>query len=220
MQASLNLGANEIRVLGVLIEKQRAVPDSYPLSLNALLVGCNQKTSREPVMELSESDISNAIDTLRSNALVVETSGGRVTRYAHNLERVLQVPTQSSALLATLMLRGPQTAGELRQNCERLHRFADISTVEAFLHELREHKEGALVEELPRQPGSRENRWMHTLSEELLASGKTTAPQHGNEQLTSVNELSLLRQDIETLKAELANLRGIVESLQGNQNKY
>lgn len=218
MQVSLNLSANEIRVLGVLIEKQRTVPDSYPLSLNTLQAGCNQKTSREPVMDLSESDISNAIDTLRSNALVVETSGSRVARYAHNLERVLQVPTQSSALLATLMLRGPQTAGELRQNCERLHRFADISTVEAFLQELSEHKEGPLVVELPRQPGSRENRWMHTLSEELLASSQTTTAQPGNEQLTSVNELRLLRQDVDMLKSELAALRSLIESLQGQQD--
>src|SRR3982750_4332319 len=141
----------ETRVLGTLVEKERTVPDSYPLSLNALVSGCNQKTSRQPLME---------------------ASGARVPRYSHNLERVLQVPTQAGALLAILMLRGPQTAGELRINCERLHRFADISAVEAFLHELAARPAGALVVELARLPGARENRWAHLLSGEPDIEGR------------------------------------------------
>lgn len=132
----------ETRVLGVLAEKQHTVPDTYPLTLNALLSGCNQKTSRDPVIEANEADVLTALDNLRALTLVVESSGGRVQRYAHNLERVLQVPSQSVALLVTLMLRGPQTAGELRLNSERLHKFADISAVEAFLHELAERPAG------------------------------------------------------------------------------
>src|SRR5918992_1449728 len=154
----------ECRVLGVLIEKERTVPDSYPLTLNALVTGCNQKTSREPIINASESEVQAAVDSLKSMSLVIESSGGRVARYTHNFERVLQVPRQASALLAVLMLRGPQTAGELRINCERLHAFTDISAVEAFLHELAERPAGALVVELARQPGSRENRWAHLLS--------------------------------------------------------
>jgi len=154
----------ETRVLGVLVEKQHTVPDTYPLTLNALAAGCNQKTSRDPTMDASTGDIQAAIDALRSLSLIIETSGGRVMRYAHNTERVLQVPSQAVALLATLMLRGPQTVAELRMNAERLHRFADASALEAFLAELSERPSGALVVELPRQPGSRENRWAHLLS--------------------------------------------------------
>src|SRR3990172_8433477 len=154
----------ETRVLGVLAEKQRTVPDSYPLTLNSLVSGCNQKSSRDPVIEASEAEVLVALDSLRGMSLIVETSGGRASRYAHNIERVLHIPTQSTALLTMMMLRGPQTAGELRISCERLHKFADISPVESFLVELAERAAGGLVVELPRQPGSRENRWMHLLS--------------------------------------------------------
>jgi uncharacterized protein YceH (UPF0502 family) len=154
----------EARVLGVLVEKERTVPDSYPLTLNALVVGCNQKSSRDPVLNAAETDVQTAIGGLKNMVLVIERRGERVARYAHNIERIMNVPQQAAALLAVLMLRGPQTAGELRNNCERLHRFADIAAVEALLNELAERPDGALVAELPRQPGSRENRWMHLLS--------------------------------------------------------
>ena len=127
----------ETRVLGVLVEKQHTVPDAYPLSLNALVAGCNQKSSRDPVIEVADADVQAVVDHLRTLSLVVESSGGRVMRYAHNLPRVLDVPAQSAALLA-LMLRGPQTVGELRINTERLHRFADGSALLAFLHGARD----------------------------------------------------------------------------------
>ena len=145
----------ETRVLGVLCEKQHTVPDTYPLSLNVLVAGCNQKTSRHPIIEVSEAEVQAALDNLRGPALVIESSGGRVPRYAHNLGKALQLPAQAVALLTVLMLRGPQTAGELRINCERLHKFADISAVEGFLHELAGRPEGAMVVELPRQSGTR-----------------------------------------------------------------
>lgn len=154
----------ETRVLGTLYEKQHTVPDSYPLTLNALVSGCNQKTSRSPVMEATEAEVQAALDSLKSANLVMETSGGRVSRYSHNVERLLQVPSQSAAILTVLMLRGPQTAGELRINGERLHSFSDISAVQGFLDELAARPAGALVMELPRLPGSRENRWAHLLS--------------------------------------------------------
>src|SRR5918994_4060791 len=154
----------ETRVLGTLYEKERTVPDSYPLTLNALVSGCNQKTSRSPVMEASDAEVQAALDSLKALNLVMETSGGRVSRYTQNLERVFQVPSQSAAILTVLMLRGPQTAGELRINCERLHSFADISAVQGFLDELTARPAGPLVAELPRLPGSRENRWAHLLS--------------------------------------------------------
>src|SRR5882672_2379531 len=138
----------EARVLGTLVEKQRTTPDSYPLTLNALTMGCNQKTSRAPVMALSETEVKAALDALRGRTLVIETSTARAVRYSHNFERVFQVPTQSSALLAVLMLRGPQSAGELRINCERMHAFADISAVEGFLNELAARAAGAMVVEM------------------------------------------------------------------------
>jgi uncharacterized protein YceH (UPF0502 family) len=117
----------ETRVLGVLVEKQHTVPDTYPLTLNALVAGCNQKTSRDPILDATEDEVQGAIDRLKALSLVVESSGGRVMRYAHNVARVLAVPTQAVALLTIIMLRGPQTVGELRIHSERLHRFADIS---------------------------------------------------------------------------------------------
>src|SRR6478672_8205263 len=126
----------ETRVLGVLIEKSHTVPDSYPLSLNALVGGCNQKTARDPVLNATEAEVQGAADALKSLHLVFESSGSRVTRYEHNLGRVLALPSQSVALLAALMLRGPQTGSELRTNTERLHRFADQSSVDGFLDEL------------------------------------------------------------------------------------
>ncbi|MFN7432815.1 MAG: DUF480 domain-containing protein, partial [Betaproteobacteria bacterium] len=115
----------QARIVGVLVEKQHTVPDTYPLSLNALVTGCNQKNARDPVMEATEGEVRAALDELRQRLLVIESSGARVTRYSHNLGRVLKVPAQAEALLATLMLRGAQTASELRIASERLHRFAD-----------------------------------------------------------------------------------------------
>lgn len=156
----------EARVLATLMEKARTVPDSYPLTLNSLQTGCNQKSSRDPVMNLSEADISVAIDGLRELSLVVESSGSRVTRYEHNFQRVAGVPEQSAVLLGLLMLRGPQTAGELRINADRWYKFLDIASVEAFLEELQdraEEKGGPLVTKLPRAPGAREQRWAHLL---------------------------------------------------------
>lgn len=202
----------ETRVLGVLAEKQRTVPDSYPLTLNSLVSGCNQKSARDPVIEASEAEAQAALDTLRSLSLIVETSGGRAMRYGHNIERVLHIPTQSTALLTMLMLRGPQTAGELRINCERLHRFADISSVESFLAEL---AEGGLVMELPRQPGSRENRWVHLLSgapviEERAYVAAASNAQGGD---VTVGEIAALKANVARLESEVGDLRALVGRL-------
>ena len=198
----------ETRILGTLAEKERTVPDAYPLTLNALLSGCNQKTSRSPVMEASETQIQAAIDSLKGYSLVMESSGGRVSRYEHNLERVLQVPTQSTAILTVLMLRGPQTAGELRIACERLHKFADISAVEGFLHELAARPAGALVIELARLPGARENRWAHLLSgaplqEPVLAQAIPNAD-------VSMGEVAALKANVARLDMEVSALKETV----------
>jgi uncharacterized protein len=203
----------EARVLGVLIEKERSVPDTYPLSVNALVAGCNQKTSRAPIMSVSEAEVLQTLDALNARSLIVETSGGRVMRYAHNAGRVLGVPAQSVALLATLILRGPQTAAELRTNSERLHRFADVSAVEAFLQELAERPAGALVAVLPRAPGTRETRWMQLLTgpaAESIPAREEVASTSG-----SVNadfaalaaRLDALQAEVDALKDEVAALK-------------
>lgn len=199
----------EIRVLGALLEKQRTVPDTYPLSLNALTAGCNQKTSRNPVMEANEPEILQAVDALKEAGFVVEVSGSRVVRFAHCLEKKLSIPSQASALLAVLMLRGPQTAGELRLNCERLHQFADISSVDAFLEELAARPAGALVVELPRLPGARENRWLHLLGG-LPATDTPVLRIAGD-------ELSDLRNRVALLEAEVSRLGELLAQLLSQQ---
>jgi uncharacterized protein YceH (UPF0502 family) len=202
----------ETRVLGVLVEKQHTVPDTYPLSLNALVAGCNQKTSRDPVMNATEAEVQSAIDQLKGLSLVMEGSGNRVTRYEHNVGRVLQLPSQSVAILTTLMLRGPQTPGELRINCERLHKFSDISSVEVFLHELRDRPAGAFVVELPRRPGSRENRWAHLLSGAPAADLAVPAVPSLSSDVT-VGELAALKANVARLEDEVAELKSTVAKL-------
>ena len=203
----------ETRVLGVLAEKQRTVPDSYPLTLNSLVSGCNQKSSRDPVIDATESEVQAALDSLRGLSLIVETSGGRAMRYGHNIERVLHIPSQSVALLTMLMLRGPQTAGELRINCDRLHKFADISSVESFLAELAERADGALVVELPRQPGARENRWMHLLSGEPVIEARAVAGAVTAD--VGVGEIAALKTKVAGLEEEVARLSTLVGRLCG-----
>ena len=197
----------ETRVLGTLYEKARTVPDTYPLSLNTLAAGCNQKTSRNPVIEASEAEILQALETLKEAGLVSEVSGSRVVRFAHHLEKGLGVPGQAAALLAVLMLRGPQTAGELRLNSERLHKFADISSVEAFLEELAARPDGGLVLELPRLPGARENRWTHLLSGVPDIEATSTPRASGG------REVDDLRGRVEALEAEVGELRSLLNQL-------
>jgi uncharacterized protein YceH (UPF0502 family) len=198
----------ETRVLGVLVEKQHTVPDAYPMTLNALVSGCNQKTSRNPVMEASEAEVQSTIDSLKGYNLVIETSGGRVSRYAHNADRVLQVPFQSVAILTSLMLRGPQTAGELRISCERLHRFVDISAVLGFLHELAARPAGALAVELPRLPGSRENRWAHLLSGVPDIDTPIVETRTGGD--VSLGEVAALKANVARLETEVSALKTLV----------
>jgi uncharacterized protein len=204
----------EARVLGVLIEKAHTVPDSYPLSLNSLLGGCNQKTAREPVINATEAEVQGAADALKALHLVFESSGSRVTRYEHNLGRVMSLPSQSVALLATLMLRGPQTAAELRTHSERLHRFADVSSVEAFLDELAERspeKGGALVQKLPRAPGSRESRWVHLLCGAVDVSSLPVAADSSD--FVATSELAALKARQAEMQQQLNSLSALVDRL-------
>jgi uncharacterized protein YceH (UPF0502 family) len=205
------LSAVEARVLGVLVEKEHTVPDIYPLSLNALTSGCNQKNNRDPLMNAKEAEVQAAIDRLRPLMLVIESSGSRVMRYSQNVGRVLRVPSESVALLATLWLRGAQTAAELRAASERLHRFADVSSVEGFLEQLAARGDeagGPLVKLLPRAPGAREPRWVN-----LLSPLPTVVPEEqGGEEPSSPHpadwhtELALLRVELEALRERVLRL--------------
>ena len=203
----------EARVLGTLMEKARTVPDSYPLTLNMVVTGCNQKTTRDPIMQIDDEQAQLALDALKGLSLVFESSGGRVTRYEHNFQRVFHVPEQSAVVLGLLMLRGPQTAGELRINTERWYKFADISSVEGFLEELQdrsEEKGGPLVVKLPRSPGAREQRWAHLVCGPVdMALAATSYEAH----MPGAGELSHLQGRIDSLEHEVAQLRETVEKL-------
>jgi len=201
----------EARVLGVLVEKQATVPDTYPLSLNALVAGCNQKTARQPVMEAAESDVLAALDGLKALSLVFEVSGARVVRYEHNMARAMGVPGQAVALLAVLMLRGPQTAAELRLNAERLHRFADISSVEGFLDELAA-KAPPRVVRLARAPGAREPRWAHLMCGDVVDAPAAQGATVGEGGVTA-GELVALKAELARQADELARLQRLVHRL-------
>ena len=200
----------EARVLAVLVEKQATVPDTYPLSLNALTAGCNQKTARDPVLAADEGEVMAAIDGLKSMTLVFEVSGSRVVRFEHNFGRVFGVPGAAVALLAVLMLRGPQTVAELRLNCERLHHFADIGSVEAFLEELAA-KEPPRTVRLARAAGAREARWAHLLCGDVAAPAAATGA--SDDDVISVGELVALKAEQSRLASELEALRAQVQRM-------
>jgi len=210
----------EGRVLAVLLEKQHTVPDTYPLSLNALTAGCNQKTARSPVMNVSENDVLLAIEGLKQLSLAMEGSSSRVTRFEHNMSRVLGIPSQSAALLAVLLLRGAQTAAELRLNAARLHAFADTSSVEAFLDELAESDPPRVVK-LPRMPGERESRWMHLLCGEVAVesfgagqAGQTVQDEPGLAGVSAA-DFAALRAEHEALTDKVARLQALIERMAG-----
>lgn len=203
----------EARVLGTLMEKARTVPDTYPMSLNALVAGCNQKNSRDPITNLGETEVQEALDGLKRRSLAFTTRGSRVDRWEHNFQRALVVPEQSAVLLGLLMLRGPQTAGELRIHSERWYKFADISSVEGFLDELAarsEDKGGPLVVQLPRAPGSREARWAHLLCGPVdTGSAAAAAP----EPAAPAIGVGGLAGRVAALEAEVAQLRAFVQEV-------
>jgi uncharacterized protein len=205
----------EVRVLGVLVEKQHTVPDTYPLSLNSLTAGCNQKTARAPVMNVSEDEVLTTIDGLKRLSLVFEGSSSRVPRFEHNLGRVLGLPSQSVALLTTLFLRGPQTAAELRANSARLHGFADISSVESFLDELMSGDAPRVVK-LSRVPGERESRWMHLLCGEVSVADFPARETPGASGETfSLAEFEALKSEQKRLAHEVEQLRAMLGRMAG-----
>lgn len=212
------LSAIEARIIGCLIEKEVTTPDHYPLTLNSLTTACNQKSNRDPVLSLSESDVLDAVDGLISRRLVSDESGfnSRVSKYQHRFCNTefgdLQFTEQERAIICCMLLRGAQTPGELRTRTGRLANFADVKELEAVLDKLAAREEGALVVKLPREAGKRESRYQHLLSGELdLEALATSAPvsvsSAGNERIES------LEAEVEGLKQELAELKALVEPL-------
>jgi uncharacterized protein YceH (UPF0502 family) len=197
----------EARILGVLVEKEKIAPDTYPLTLNGLAAGCNQKTSRDPVMSLSESEIQSALEALRGRLLVLENYGasGRVLRYTQNFAKVYGLPRASVALLSMLVLRGPQTVSELRANCARLHRFDDASSVEAYLEELAARGDGALLVKLPKPPGAREHRWAQLLCGDAAPPLAPDAPRE--------RDGGALEERLARLEHEVAELRAALTAI-------
>jgi uncharacterized protein len=197
------LDASEVRVLGSLLEKEIATPEYYPLSLNALVNACNQKSNREPVVAFDEDTVETALAALRSKGLAVRITGdSRVPKHGQRFTEMLNLGRREAALLCVLMLRGPQTPGELRGRSERLYAFDDIEAVESALNRM---AEAALVKKLPRQSGFRESRYAHLLSGDI-----EVAEQVGPESpvsRASTHEEDAMPQRIAALEDSLAQLR-------------
>ncbi len=197
----------EIRVLGSLIEKDITTPDYYPLSLNALVNACNQKSNRDPVMSLDEDTVRDGLRALNEKGLAgpVSSADSRVPKYEHRLQEVFNLPRAETAVLCVLLLRGPQTPGELRGRTERMHRFEELSDVHSTLQRLIQ-REPPLVQMLPRQPGTKETRYMHLLSGEM----EMAEPPAGEPATTTSADderIARLESEIGSLKAEIAALK-------------
>lgn len=190
MTAAFDLDPVEIRVLGSLSEKDLATPEYYPLSLHALTAACNQKTNRDPVTELEEADVLAALQRLEEKgwAESVLEPGSRVTKYRHRLLERLELRQSEQAVLTVLLLRGPQTAGELRSRSERLHAFSDLDAVLTVLRRLSERATGPLARQLERQPGMKENRWAHLLGGEAEAGAPAVAARGAGSRMEELEE--------------------------------
>ena len=196
----------ELRVLGSLMEKQLATPEYYPLTLNALVAASNQKSNREPAMELGEDEIQRALDRLQDEKLVWKVMGGRAVRFDHNLDTVWHLNRSEKALITLLFLRGPQTAGELRGRSDRLQQFESVSQVEQLLLEMAAHSE-PLVQRLSRRPGQKEERWAHTVGGAIAEPAPIEAPVAavGGEPLSA--RVARLEERIVALERLLAELK-------------
>lgn len=213
------LTANEARVLGCLMEKAATTPDAYPLTLNNLVLACNQKTNRDPVVEFDEDTAIEAIDDLRKKgfAFRVDVAGSRVAKYRHNIDELLGLSKASKALLTVLLLRGAQTLGELRTRSERMHSFATTASVEAELVEVAEEIDRPLWVKLPRAPGQKELRYQHLLSGEpdleAIEHGSTTTNDPATTKLAARDErIQNLESEVENLKQELASLKAAFDA--------
>ena len=228
MSRTRKLDSVEIRVLGVLLEKEQTTPDHYPLTTLAVVNGSNQKTNREPVTDLSETEVTEALDRLREDVLVWRSQSARAERWEHRLDRRWELDGAAKAIMTLLLLRGPQTPGELRTRSDRMHSFDSVADVEAVLGRLSEGHD-ALVTELPRQPGQRETRWMHLEGEEgpvLAEEGgegvdaaapaatlEAPAAPPARREPRSDDRLTALEATVEELREEVAALRAELRAL-------
>ena len=210
-------------MLGALMEKEQATPDHYPLTIAGVIAACNQKTGRDPVTQLTETQVVEALDRLRLDVLTWRSDGARAERWEHRLDRRWQLTPAKKAVMTLLLLRGPQTPGELKSRSGRLHPFASTEEVEATLKALAEGFD-ALVRELPRRPGQRENRWQHLVADEdasdaelAMAAEPVAAPEAVPRAVaqevpvpagpTPVERLASLETEVAALREELTALR-------------
>jgi len=219
----ITLTALQSRIIGVMLEKESTTPEQYPLSLNALTNGCNQKSNREPVMSLSETEVQNVLDELIDMKQLMVDSGasGRVNKYKHRFCNTsfgnLQLTEQQKSIICVLFLRGPQTSGELRTRTNRLADFANVNEVEVALEQLQNLNNVQLVKKLTREPGKREPRYIHLFSDTSEAEfapievGAISAPVSSTDQGELETRVALLEQEVNELKAELARLSALVE---------
>jgi uncharacterized protein YceH (UPF0502 family) len=213
---NIELSVLQARIIGCLIEKQITTPDQYPLSLNALLLACNQKSNRHPLMDLDEATVQNTVDQLARKHLVVEKSGfgSRVPKYQHrfcNTEYgTLKLTPPELAIVCELLVRGPQTPGELRTRASRMAPLADVAQVEAALEGMRTREDGPFVVQLPREPGRRDSRWAHLFSGEVVIAPSESAPPAAATAPAAAaasSRLDLLEEQLRGLREELDELK-------------
>jgi uncharacterized protein len=214
---NIEFSANEARIIGCLIEKEITTPDQYPLSLNALTNACNQKTNREPVLELSEAEVQQSVDSLMKKYMVSDKSagyGGRVTKYKHRFCNTefgsLKFSKQELGIICVLLLRGAQTPGELRSRTNRLCEFADSDAVEATLKNLMSREDGPFIARLPRAAGARESRYLH-----LFSGAVESAPEPELNEAAEQAGSPTLSQRVAALEAQVEQLRAKLEILTG-----
>jgi uncharacterized protein len=200
----------EVRVLGTLIEKEATTPEYYPLTLNALVNGCNQKSNRDPVVNYDSEIVEGALEGLRQKGFVLFVTGsGRVDKYAQRISEKLNLGRRELAVLATLFLRGPQTLGEIKDRSDRMFAFGDLAETERVLEKLAEWEDGGLVKKLPRQPGQKEARYAHLLSgQPALTAPTETGPPAGS------SKLAQLEQELRGLRLEFDELKSRFEALE------
>jgi len=210
MRTIRELDATEVRVLGALMEKEQATPDYYPMTINALIAACNQKSNREPMTELSETQVVEALDRLRKDVLAWRSDGARVERWSQSISRRLELSSPSKAILTLLMLRGPQTPGQLRSRSGRLYSFSELAEVETTLREMATG-DAPLVVELDRRPGTKESRWAHRLGSEPVHDLTDPAPELRSDQPATdpglSERLAAVEQRVDELARELSRLR-------------
>mgnify|MGYP001824052607 CR=1 FL=1 len=211
------LTPEQVRILGCLIEKEMATPEYYPLTLNALVNGCNQKTNRNPVVAYDENTVLAALEALKENHLAWQSNAARVPKYEQHLDKSMNLVPREMSLICLLLLRGPQTAGELRSRSERLYSFASLEEVNEILAELEER---GLVRQLPRQPGQKEVRYIHLLSgepeeEQVEGTGYSVASESKQDTPSNEDRFAALEDETRRLRAELHELKEMFMQFKG-----